>query len=147
MPHGGRQKENMVYKLKSYDELLKYFKKINKKKVILVGDFNVAHQEIDLARPKDNKNNTMFTSEERKRIDKIIEIDFIDTFRKFHKEPGNYTWWPYYRNARQRNLGWRIDYIFTNKALTLELKKAFILKDIKSSDHCPIGVEISKGKH
>ena len=144
LPHGGRQKENMGYKLKSYDKLLKYFKKINKKKVILVGDFNVAHQEIDLARPKDNKNNTMFTSEERKRIDKIIELGFSDTFRKFHKEPGNYTWWPYYRNARQRNLGWRIDYIFTSKTLTLKLKKAFILKDIKCSDHCPIGIEISK---
>lgn len=144
LPHGGRQKENMVYKLKSYDELLKYFKKINKKKVILVGDFNVAHQEIDLARPKDNKNNTMFTLEERKRIDKIIELGFSDTFRKFHKEPGNYTWWPYYRNARQRNLGWRIDYIFTSKTLTLKLKKAFILKDVRGSDHCPIGIEISK---
>ncbi|MGB2762694.1 MAG: exodeoxyribonuclease III [Minisyncoccales bacterium] len=144
LPHGGRQKENMGYKLKSYDYLLKYLKKIKNEKVILIGDFNVAHQEIDLARPKDNKNNTMFTLEERKRIDKIIEFGFSDTFRKFHKEPGNYTWWPYYRNARQRNLGWRIDYIFTSKALTPKVKKAFILKNVKGSDHCPIGIEIKK---
>ncbi len=144
LPHGGRKKENMGYKLEIYDHLLRYLKKIKNEKVILIGDFNIAHQEIDLARPKDNKNNTMFTLEERKRIDKIIELGFSDTFRKFNKEPGNYTWWPYYRNARQRNLGWRIDYIFTSKALTPKLKKAFILKDIKGSDHCPIGIEISK---
>jgi len=142
LPQGGRKKENMGYKLEIYDFLLRYLKKIKNEKVILVGDFNVAHQEIDLARPKDNKNNTMFTLEERERIDKIIELGFVDSFREFYKEPGNYTWWPYYRNARQRNLGWRIDYIFVSKALVPKIKKAFILKDIKGSDHCPIGIEI-----
>lgn len=142
LPHGGRQKENLDYKLKVYDCLLNYLKKIKNKKIILIGDFNVAHKEIDLARPKQNKNNIMFTSEERERINKIIELGFTDSFRKFHKEGGNFTWWPYFAKARERNLGWRIDYIFTSKTLTPKLKNVFILKKVKGSDHCPIGIEI-----
>lgn len=142
LPQGGRKKENMPYKLAIYDYLLKYFEKIKNEKIILIGDFNVAHQEIDLARPKDNKNNTMFTPQERRRIDQIINLGFVDSFRKFNKETGNYTWWPYYLNARQRNLGWRIDYAFIAKSLTQKLKKAFILSEIKGSDHCPIGIDI-----
>lgn len=142
LPHGGRQKENLDYKLKAYKNLLKYLAKIKNEKVILVGDFNVAHQEIDLARPKQNIKNIMFTPKEREQIDKIIEMGFCDTFRKFHKKGGNYTWWLYGFNARERNLGWRIDYIFLSKILTPKLKKSFISAKIKGSDHCPIGIEI-----
>jgi len=142
IPHGGRQKENLDYKLEVYGYLLNYLKKVENKNIILIGDFNIAHQEIDLARPKGNKNNTMFTPEERKQIDKIIELGFVDTFRKFHKDGGHYTWWPYAFNARQRNLGWRIDYAFVSKPLIPKLKNAFILNKVPGSDHCPIGIEI-----
>ncbi len=143
LPHGGRQKENLDYKLKVYEYLLQRLKRFKNKKVILIGDFNIAHQEIDLARPKDNQNNVMFTAEERKQIDKIITLGFIDTFRKFYPHSsGHYTWWPYFYNARNRNLGWRIDYIFVSKPLALHLKKAFILPKVMGSDHCPIGIEI-----
>jgi len=142
LPHGGREKENLDYKLKVYKNLLNYLKKIKNKNLILIGDFNIAHSEIDLARPKDNQNNIMFTREERKEIDKIIKLGFTDTFRKFNNGGGNYTWWPYYLNARQRNLGWRIDYSFTSRKLKNKLKNAFILKNVMGSDHCPIGIEI-----
>ena len=115
---------------------------LKNKKVMLIGDFNIAHQEIDLARPKQNQKNIMFTPEERKQIDRIINLRFIDTFREFHKDGGNYTWWPYMANARNRNLGWRIDYIFISKNLNNKVNKAFILKKVLGSDHCPIGIEI-----
>jgi len=142
LPHGGRQKENLAYKLKVYQFLFKYLQKMNKQKLILIGDFNIAHQEIDLARPKQNKNNIMFTPKEREQIDRLIDLGFTDSFRKFYKEGGHYTWWPYLANARQRNLGWRIDYAFVSKRLTPNLKKSFILSQVKGSDHCPIGIEI-----
>lgn len=142
LPQGGRQKQNLAYKLKAYTYLLSYLKKIKNKKVILTGDFNIAHQEIDLARPKQNQQNTMFTMEERKQIDKIIKLNFVDSFRKFHQSGGAYTWWPYFAQARQRNLGWRIDYIFVAQKLAPQLKKAFILNQVAGSDHCPIGIEI-----
>jgi len=140
LPHGGRGKENLDYKLESYKYLLNYLKRNKSKNIILIGDFNIAHQEIDLARPKDNKNNIMFSPIERKQIDKIIKLGFTDTFRKFNQKTGNYTWWPYYRNCRERNIGWRIDYVFTSR--NLKLKNAFILKNVSGSDHCPIGVEV-----
>lgn len=142
LPHGGRRKENLNYKLEVYNFLLKYLTKIKKQNLVLIGDFNVAHKDIDLARPKQNRNNIMFTPEERRQIDKLVKLGFTDTFRKFHKEGGYYTWWVYRANARQRNLGWRIDYAFTSKSLTSKLKNAFILSGVKGSDHCPIGLEI-----
>jgi exodeoxyribonuclease-3 len=142
LPHGGRQKENLPYKLEVYKNLLKYFSKIKNKKVILLGDFNIAHQDIDLARPKNNKNNIMFTPEERANIDKILNFGFVDTFRHFNKIGGNYTWWPYFASARARNLGWRIDYVFVSKLILKQISKAFILPDVFGSDHCPVGIEI-----
>jgi exodeoxyribonuclease-3 len=142
LPHGGRQKENLGYKLEVYDYLIKILEKIKNENVILIGDFNIAHTEIDLERPKQNKNNIMFTPEEREKLDKIVELGFVDTFRQFNKEKGHYTWWPYFANARERNLGWRIDYCFVSRKLVHKLKDAFILSDVEGSDHCPIGVEI-----
>lgn len=141
IPQGGRKKENLLYKLESYKKIFLYLKKIDKRNLILVGDFNIAHEEIDLARSKENKNNIMFTPEERKMIDRLIDIGFIDTFRHFNKDGENYSWWPYFANARERNLGWRIDYVFVSKPLTKSLKNAFILKDVYGSDHCPIGIK------
>jgi exodeoxyribonuclease-3 len=109
----------------------------------LVGDFNIAREEIDLARPKDNQKNIMFTPEERRLIDKLVKMGFTDSFRKFHKdETGQYTWWPYFYLARDRNLGWRIDYVFTSKGITEKTKDAFILSQVMGSDHCPVGIEI-----
>ncbi len=140
LPHGGRKKENLAYKLEVYAYLFNYLQKIKAKNIILIGDFNIAHEEIDLARPKQNKNNIMFTAEERKQIDKLTEIGFVDTFRKFNKKPGNYTWWPYFAKARERNLGWRIDYVFVSSALAEKVKNAFILTAVMGSDHCPIGI-------
>lgn len=145
LPHGGRQKENLNYKLEVYRHLLDYLKKIKNQKVFLIGDFNIAHAELDLARPRENKNNIMFTLEERRQIDKIINLGFCDTFRKFHRDGGHYTWWPYFASARQRNLGWRIDYAFASRKLTPRLKDAFILPGVLGSDHCPVGIEMSKG--
>lgn len=142
LPHGGRQKENLDYKLKVYKYLFNYLKRIKDKNVILIGDFNIAHQEIDLARPKQNQNNIMFTLEERKQITKIIDLGFTDSFRKFNKEGKNYTWWPYFVNARERNLGWRIDYAFVSKKIIPKLKSTLILNKVMGSDHCPIGIEI-----
>ena len=141
LPHGGRSKENLDYKLEVYKHLLKYFQKIKNKKVVLTGDFNIAHREIDLARPEENKNNIMFTREERNQIEKIIKLDFKDSFRMFNKKGENYTWWPYFANARKRNLGWRIDYIFVSRAFSQNVKNAFILDKTMGSDHCPTGIE------
>lgn len=141
IPHGDRQKRHLNYKLEAYNHLFKYLKKTKDKKVVLIGDFNIAHKKIDLARPKQNQNNIMFTTQEREQIDKLIKLGFVDSLRKFHKEGGNYTWWPYFANARQRNLGWRIDYAFVSRKLSTNLKNAFILSKTKGSDHCPIGVE------
>jgi exodeoxyribonuclease-3 len=110
--------------------------------VIFCGDLNVAHKEIDLKNPKANKHNPGFTIEERGGFDRYIEHGFIDTFREFNKEPGNYTWWTYRFNARAKNIGWRIDYFCISKALRTMIEEAFILKDIMGSDHCPVGITL-----
>lgn len=142
IPHGGREKENLKYKLKFYDYLICYLKKIKRKPIILGGDFNIAHKDIDLRRPKDNKDNIMFTPAERARIDAIIDLGFIDTFRHFHKDSGHYTWWAYFNFARQRDIGWRIDYFFISMPLEKKLKDSFILDKVMGSDHCPVGIEV-----
>jgi len=140
LPNGGRQKQDMVYKLRSYDKIFKYLKA--KKRLILIGDFNVAHKEIDLARPAENKNNTGFTPEERVKIDQLLNLGFEDTFRIFNKEGENYSFWAYFARARERNVGWRIDYCFVSQDLKEEVKSAFILPKILGSDHCPVGAAI-----
>ena len=122
-------------------DFLKHLKKLEKMKpVIACGDFNVAHKEIDLANPKANKKNAGFTVEERNGFDKIIKSGFQDTFRMFNKEPGQYTWWTYRFNARQKNIGWRIDY-FLSKGV--KVSKSEIMKDVMGSDHCPILLNIN----
>jgi len=136
IPNGGRKKENLNYKLESFNHIIKYLSKLNN--AIVVGDFNIAHTEIDLARPKENKNNIMFTPEEREQITKLIDSGYIDSFREFIKEGNHYSWWPYYRKLRERNIGWRIDYIFTKN---IKLKDAYILDQVMGSDHAPIGID------
>ena len=122
---------------------LEYMKELEKDKpVIFGGDLNVAHTEDDLARPKENEGKKGFTKEERQGIQKIIDSGFTDTFRMFTKGNGHYTWWSHFANARARNIGWRIDYLFVSKNLAPKIKKALIHKDILGSDHCPIELEI-----
>ncbi|HVN72714.1 MAG TPA: exodeoxyribonuclease III [Desulfomonilia bacterium] len=129
------------YRLKWDADFLLYVKGLERKKpVIFCGDLNVAHKEIDLKNPRSNEHNPGFTIEERQDFDKYLENGFIDTFRMFNQEPGNYSWWTYRFNARAKNVGWRIDYFCISKALKPRLKEAFILKDIMGSDHCPVGI-------
>jgi len=142
LPHGDRTKVNLPYKLEAYDYLLRYLEKFADRNVVLAGDFNVARAKQDLARPEENEGNTMFTPEEREALDNLVKLGFVDSFRQFHKEGGHYTWWPYAFNARERNLGWRIDYIFVSNSFVPKLRDAFILSKVGGSDHCPIGIEV-----
>jgi len=112
------------------------------KPVIFCGDFNVAHTPDDLARPKENVGLKGFTNEEREGFDNMIKAGFIDTFRMFHKGNGFYTWWSHFAAARERNIGWRIDYVMVSKALKDRVKSASIYSDIFGSDHCPVEVVI-----
>jgi exodeoxyribonuclease-3 len=122
---------------------LEYMQELgHKKSVIFCGDLNVAHTELDLARPKENEGKKGFTEEEREGIDNIIDAGFLDTFRIFTKEGGHYTWWSHFANARARNVGWRIDYIFVSAKLKKKIKSAKILPEVMGSDHCPVSIEI-----
>ena len=114
------------------------------KKLIVCGDVNTAHKEIDLARPKENEKVSGFLPEERAWIDEFIEHGFVDTFRLFNQEAGQYSWWDYKSRARERNVGWRIDYFFVSENLRNQVRSAFILSDVMGSDHCPVGLEVSK---
>jgi exodeoxyribonuclease-3 len=122
---------------------LEYVKNLEKDKpVIFCGDLNVAHTQDDLARPKENVGNKGFTTEEREGIQKMIDAGFVDTFRMFTAGNGHYTWWSHFANARARNVGWRIDYIFTSKKIAKKITKAEILPEVLGSDHCPVLVDI-----
>lgn len=122
---------------------LAYMKLLEKQKpVIFCGDLNAAHTEDDLARPKENEGRKGFTNEEREGIDNIVQAGFVDTFRMFTKGNGHYTWWSHFANARARNIGWRIDYVFVSKKLEKNVTKALIHKDVMGSDHCPIEIEV-----
>lgn len=122
---------------------LEYLKDLEKHKpVIVCGDFNAAHTEIDLARPKDNEFNAGYTKEERRGIENLLNAGFIDTFRTLHPDERRYTWWSFRSGARSRNIGWRIDYFFISKSLLPYLKSAKIYDDFTGSDHCPISIEL-----
>lgn len=122
---------------------LGYMKQLDKKKpVIFCGDLNVAHTEDDLARPKENVGKKGFTKEEREGIQKIIDAGFTDTFRMFTKGNGHYSWWSHFANARERNIGWRIDYLFVSKRLEKNVRASKILSEVFGSDHCPIELDI-----
>lgn len=134
----------LPYRHKEWDiEFLKHVRKLEKSKpVIFCGDLNVAHQEIDLARPRENIGNAGFTKEEREGMDNIVAAGFVDSFREFEPGGGHYSWWSYRAGARARNVGWRIDYVCLSKALRKRLKQAYILPDVHGSDHCPVGIEL-----
>jgi len=143
-PNGKQGQERLDYKLKFYDTFLSYADnlKVKGKNIVVCGDFNTAHEEIDLARPKENEKVSGFLPIERAWIDTFIDHGYVDTFRYFNKEPSQYSWWDMKTNARERNVGWRIDYFFVNKEFLSHVKKAFILQDVLGSDHCPVGIEL-----
>ena len=124
---------------------LAYCQSLEKKKpVIFCGDLNVAHTEDDLARPKENEGLKGFTKEEREGFENFVNHGFIDSFRVFNKGNGFYTWWSHWANARERNVGWRIDYILTSKKLKEKIKSAGILPDVMGSDHCPVEIVLEE---
>jgi exodeoxyribonuclease-3 len=113
-----------------------------KKPVIFCGDMNVAHQEIDIARPRQNRMNAGFTDRERRSFGRLLAAGFVDTFRALHDEGGRYTWWSLASAARERNIGWRIDYVCVSERLRPRLVDAFILDNVTGSDHCPVGIAL-----
>ncbi|MDP8265360.1 MAG: exodeoxyribonuclease III [Candidatus Aceula meridiana] len=144
-PNGGQGNKRVPYKMRFYEKFLNTIESYVEKgkNVIVTGDVNTAHTEIDLARPKGNEENTGFLPKERAWISKLIKKGYVDTFRYFHPdEPHHYTYWDYKTGARARNVGWRLDYFFVNKKFLPRVKKSYILKDVLGSDHCPIGLEI-----
>ena len=122
---------------------LAYMKRLQQSKpVLFCGDFNVAHTELDLAKPKENRGEHGFTDEEREGFDKMLEAGFVDTFRMFHEGNGHYSWWTNFGGARARNVGWRIDYWMVSKSLQPNVKSAAIYPQVMGSDHCPVSVEV-----
>ncbi len=143
-PNGKKNQERLDHKLDFYDTFLGYADnlKAEGKNIVACGDFNTAHKEIDLARPKENEKISGFLPIERAWIDTFVDHGYIDTFRNFNKKPEQYSWWDMKTNARERNVGWRIDYFFVNKEFIKHVKNAFIMQDIIGSDHCPVGIEL-----
>ncbi|MGB3222159.1 MAG: exodeoxyribonuclease III [Desulforhopalus sp.] len=138
-PNSGDQLKRLDFKLRFNQKIILFAKELEAKKaVILCGDFNVAHKEIDLRNPKSNIKNAGFTPEERAWMDTFVEAGFVDTFRIFNQEPDQYTWWSYRFSARSKNIGWRIDYFCVDQVAKTKVKSAAILKDVLGSDHCPV---------
>jgi exodeoxyribonuclease-3 len=144
VPNSGEALARLDYR-KTWDkEFLSYCQQLQTKKpLIACGDFNVAHQEIDIARPKANYNKSAgYTQTEIDGFSRFLEAGLVDTYRHVHPETVAYSWWSYRANAREKNIGWRIDYVLASKTLTPHIKQAFILPDIVGSDHCPVGIDI-----
>ena len=143
-PNSQNELRRLPYRQQWDADFLTYCKDLEKSKpVIFCGDLNVAHQEIDLARPRQNRQSAGFSDEERANFDKIIEQGFIDTFRHFYPEKTDaYSWWSYRAGARGKNIGWRLDYFCVSDTLISRVKSAAILSEVHGSDHCPVTLEI-----
>ena len=141
-PNGKMGQERLQYKMDFYEAFLKFADSLKSKgtKLIICGDFNTAHKAIDLARPKENEKVSGFLPEERAWMDKFAAHGYVDTFRYFNKEPNQYTWWDMKTRARERNVGWRIDYFFVTEDLLPAVSSAFIMPEVMGSDHCPVGI-------
>ena len=141
-PNGGASEDRLRFKLRFYDEFLSHVRSLvsEGKRVVFCGDVNTAHDEIDLARPKENERHTGFLRIERDWMDTLAPAGFVDTFRSAHPEEVAYTWWDMKTRARERNVGWRLDYFFVSDSLRASVKDAFILPDVGGSDHCPVGI-------
>ncbi len=144
-PNSQNELVRLPYRMDWEDAFLSYLKVLDEKKpVILCGDLNVAHQEIDLKNPKTNHQNAGFSDEERAKMSTLLDAGFTDTFRYFYPDAeGIYSWWSYRFKSREKNAGWRIDYFITSKRLEEKLEKAAILIDILGSDHCPIELDVT----
>ena len=145
-PNGQKDDERLQYKLDFYDDLLPIISEQveSGNNVVVTGDWNTAHHPIDLARPKQNVNTSGFMPIEREKLDMYVENGWIDTFRLFHPEGERYSWWTYRFGARERNVGWRIDYFFVNEGFLDNVVDADIHDEIMGSDHCPVSLELSK---
>ena len=146
-PNAQNELARLPYRSESWDiDFLKYLQQLDAEKpVIFCGDLNVAHEEIDLARPKQNRKNAGFTDEERAGFTNILNAGFTDTFRAFHPdEPGHYSWWSFRGQARAKNIGWRLDYFGISNRLFPKVKEAFILKEVEGSDHVPVGIVLKQ---
>ena len=143
-PNSKRELERLNYRQIWEDEIRKYLLKLNETKpVIMCGDLNVAHEEIDLKNPKTNRHNAGFTDEERKKMTELLNAGFTDSFRYLYPDKENaYSWWSYMGHAREKNVGWRIDYFIVSNDINSKIKEAYIYSDIYGSDHCPVGLEI-----
>jgi exodeoxyribonuclease-3 len=143
-PNGKASNERLQYKMEFYDAFLDCVDTLKGKgrNIVVCGDVNTAHREIDLARPRENETVSGFLPQERAWIDKFLSHGYVDTFRMFSKEPGQYTWWDYKTRARERNVGWRIDYFFVNDTFSENVTSSYMLADVLGSDHCPIGIDI-----
>lgn len=147
VPNSKNDLSRLSYREEIFDPALReYLQELDRDRpVVFCGDFNVAHEEIDLANPKSNRRNAGFTDEERRGFGDLLGAGFVDTFRVRHEgEPGHYSWWSYRAGARARNVGWRIDYFGVSKRLDTKVEKAFILPQVMGSDHCPVGIELSE---
>ncbi len=141
-PNGKQGEERLRYKLDFYDVFLQFADslKAKREKLVICGDVNTAHNEIDLARPKENSKVSGFLPVERAWMDKFTSHGYVDTFRHFNNEANHYTWWDLKTGARERNVGWRLDYFFVSENLLPSVTRAFIMPEVMGSDHCPIGV-------
>lgn len=143
-PNGKASAERLRFKMDFYRAFLEHVRTFLDKgrKIVVCGDFNTAHREIDLARPKENSKVSGFLPEERAWMDEFVAAGFVDAFRLFHPEPGHYTWWDLKTRARERNVGWRIDYFFVSENLAGQVEDCFILPEVRGSDHCPVGLRL-----
>ncbi len=143
-PNSKRELERLNYRMKWEDAFRNYLLKLNENKpVIMCGDLNVAHKEIDLKNPKSNRRNAGFTDEERDKMTELLDAGFTDSFRSLYPEKeGCYSWWSYMFHAREKNAGWRIDYFIVSNSINKNIKESTIYSDVMGSDHCPVGIEI-----
>lgn len=142
-PNSNHELSRLDFKCSFNEAFLKYVKRLDKKKpVVMCGDFNVAHQPIDLKNPKPNEGSAGYTEEERAWMFKFLKSGFVDTFRHFHPDKVQYSWWSYRFSARLKNIGWRIDYYLVSERLLPRIKRAFVMDQVIGSDHCPVGIVI-----
>ncbi len=143
-PNGGASEERLRYKLDFYDSFLEHMEALRSggRSLIVCGDVNTAHTELDIARPKENERHSGFMPVERAWLDKLLSKGYVDTFRLFTKGGGHYTWWDMKTRARERDVGWRLDYFLATRDLAPKIRKAGILKDVQGSDHCPVTLEL-----